>query len=250
MMRLLFRGSILRPVLLVAALLLISAALPYSALAQHAHVGAPVRTGVATRAPSPRVPARPVTSPQRAFAGPHHFAAGPRGLRFSQRPITIFRPRQFLGAPFFRSRFFFNSPWWGGCAPYLGWGIDCYPSQLYGYGYGFENYVTVPEYQSPVYEYEYGSESRDLIFLYRTDGTVYNVTDYWFTNGDLHFLMLQDGRESPVEHVIPADQLDAQKTIDVNSARGFRIVQRDAPWQQYQKDHPDQAPPPLQPPAP
>jgi hypothetical protein len=248
MTRLLLRNAILGPILIVAVPLLISVALPSPALAQHPHPGAPVHTGVAPRAPSARMPARASTSPPRVFPGPHPVGVGSRGIRFRQRPITIFRPRLFLGAPFVRSRFFFNSPWSGNCAPYLGWGIDCYPSQLYGYGYGFENYVTVPAYESPVYEYEYGGENRDLIFLYRKDGTVYSVTDYWFANGDLHLMMLQDGRESLVEHVIPSGELDLKKTIEDNTARGFRIVQRDEPWQQYQKDHPDLTPPPLQPP--
>lgn len=244
MTRLLLRNSILGPVLIAAAPLLISTTLPFTALAQHAHVGAPGHTGVATHSPSPPAPARAITSPPRVFAGPHTMGVGPRGLSFHQRPITIFRPRLLLRAPFLRSRLGFNSYWWPACGPVWAWGINCYPAPLHGYG--FENYVTVPAYESPVYEY--GGVNRDLIFLYRKDGTVYSVTDYWFTNSDLHFLTLQEGRENPVEHVIPADQLDAQKTIDVNSARGFRIVQRDEPWQQYQKDHPDQAPPPLQPP--
>lgn len=245
MTRLLLRNSILEPILVVAAPLLISATLPFPALAQHAHVGAPVHTGVATRAPIPRAPVHAITPP-RVFAGPRAVGVGPRSLHFHQRPITIFRPRLFLSAPFFRSRLGFNSYWWPTCGPVWAWGINCYPPPLNGYG--FENYVTMPAYESPVYEYEYAGQNRDLIFLYRKDGTVYCVTDYWFINGDLHFLMLQEGRQNPVEHVIPADQLDAQKTIDINSARGFRIVQRDQPWQQYQKDHPDQAPPPLLPP--
>jgi hypothetical protein len=38
-----------------------------------------------------------------------------------------------------------------------------------------------------------------------------------------------------------------QKTIYVNTHRGFRIVFRDEPWQQYLKDHPDVLPPEVPP---
>jgi hypothetical protein len=48
--------------------------------------------------------------------------------------------------------------------------------------------------------------------------------------------------------VIPFDELDLQRTIDVNTRRGFRMVLRDEPWQQYLKDHPDLTPPDLRPP--
>jgi hypothetical protein len=45
--------------------------------------------------------------------------------------------------------------------------------------------------------------------------------------------------------VVPKEQLDVQKTTYVNSARGYRMVVRDAPWPQYLKDHPDANPPEL-----
>jgi hypothetical protein len=38
-----------------------------------------------------------------------------------------------------------------------------------------------------------------------------------------------------------------QKTIDVNTRRGFRVVMRDSPLEQYLRDHPDPMPPLLQP---
>jgi hypothetical protein len=65
---------------------------------------------------------------------------------------------------------------------------------------------------------------------------------------EVHFSMLEEGATKPAEHVIPVDELDLQKTIDVNTRRGFRIVLRDEPWQQYLKDHPDLTPPDLAPP--
>jgi hypothetical protein len=59
---------------------------------------------------------------------------------------------------------------------------------------------------------------------------------------------LEEGATKPAEQVIPVDELDLQKTIDVNTRRGFRIVLRDEPCQQYLKDHPDLTPPDLAPP--
>jgi hypothetical protein len=158
----------------------------------------------------------------------------------------------FFGAPFFRPevgfRFGvglgFNSLWWPTCAPSLGWEFDCYPVPFHGFD--FENYIAQQTYVSPVYLY--GGEERDLIWLYLKDGTVYGVTDYWLVNGQMHFSMVEDDPTKLAEHVIPYDELDVQKTIYVNTHRGFRIVFRDEPWQQYLKDHPDLTPPDVPPP--
>ena len=170
--------------------------------------------------------------------------------------MHVFRRRQFFGAPFFRFGvgLGFNSLWWPTCGPSLGWGFDCYPTPFYGYGfggygfggYGFENYATPQTYEYPAYLY--GGDERDLIWLYLKDGTVYGVTDYWLVNGQMHFSMVEDDPTKQAEHEFPYDELDVQKTIYVNTHRGFRIVFRDEPWQQYLKDHPDLTPPDVPPP--
>jgi len=106
--------------------------------------------------------------------------------------------------------------------------------------------VAVQSYENPAYVYGgYGSEGRDLIWLYLKDGTVYGVSDYWFVNDEVHFKAVGDGGVPSGEQVIGADELDAQKTSDMNTARGFRVVMRDAPWEKYLKDHPDLTPPAL-----
>ncbi len=74
--------------------------------------------------------------------------------------------------------------------------------------------------------------------LYLKDGTVYNVIDYWLVNGQLHFKTVEDNGTKVVEHTIDFDQLDLQKTVDVNTQRGFRFVLRDEPIEQYLQDHP------------
>ena len=94
--------------------------------------------------------------------------------------------------------------------------------------------------------YLYGGE-RSLVWLYRKDGSVYGVTDYWFVNGEVHYSMFEEGALKAAEHAFPYDELDVQKTIDMNTQRGFRVVFRDEPWQQYLKDHPDLTPPDVPP---
>ena len=251
-------GSILKKILLVAAFVLVSAWVETPALAQHpgpivagghaaggARASAPVRTPI----PAPRVgPGLHGAGGPRA-AGLGAAGLGPRGFGVRLSPIRVFRRRLFFGAPLFPFGvgFGFNSLWWPTCGPYGGWawggGFTCNP--VPSYGFGFENYVTVPTYENRVYEY--GGDERDLIWLYFKDGTVYGVSDYWFVNGEVHFRMTEDDPSKPAEHVMPYDQLDVQKTTYVNTRRGFRIVFRDEPWQQYMKDHPDLTPPDVPP---
>ena len=95
--------------------------------------------------------------------------------------------------------------------------------------------------------YPYGDEEHELVWLYRKDGTVYSVIDYWFVGGQVHFIAVEEGGAKSVEQVIGFDELDLQRTIDVNTRRGFRVVRRDEPLGQYLRDHPDPMPPLLQP---
>jgi hypothetical protein len=88
----------------------------------------------------------------------------------------------------------------------------------------------------------YGGEERGLIGLYRNDGSVW-CDRLLVCERDILFTMVEEGGNRAVEHVIPFDELDLQRTIDVNTRRGFRMVLRDEPWQQYLKDHPDLTPP-------
>jgi hypothetical protein len=266
--------SISKKILIVAAWLLACAWAPVAALAQHpVQPGAGGHTGVGghpigggrTGAPAARPIARPPISTGPRGAGPHFARVGHLGARsgfgFRQGPIGVFRHQRFFGAPFFRPgvglRFGLglkvNSLWWPTCGPSLGWawgaGFDCYPFPFYGYGYGaygFENYLAPQMYEAPVYVY--GGDERAQIWLYMKDGSVYGVTDYWLVDGQMQFKMIEDDPTKPAEHAIPYDDLDVQKTIYVNSRRGFRIVFRDEPWQQYLKDHPDTTPPDVPPP--
>jgi hypothetical protein len=95
----------------------------------------------------------------------------------------------------------------------------------------------------------YGGGGSGLAQLYLNDGTVYNVTDYWLVDGQLHFTTVDAGGNSAVEHTIEFSQLDLQQTVNVNVQRGFRFVLRNEPFEQYLRDHPDGVPDAQQPSA-
>ncbi len=168
----------------------------------------------------------------------------------------------------------FNSFWGPTCGAFWGWGYGCNTLPFYGYGYGNYPYSPSDNFEGQIenengpliYEnapapgsgYVYGDERRELVQLYLRDGTVYNVLDYWLVNDQLHFTTLDASGTQSGEHTVDFDQLDLQKTIDVNTQRGFRFVLRNEPLEEYLQEHPDagaEAPQtgptgPLPPPAP
>lgn len=152
-------------------------------------------------------------------------------------------PVVFGGPPFFFGLGAgFNALWWQGCGPFSLWYLGCNTAPFYGYGFG--NYLSgsselyepppLPAYQ-PLYLYS--GQPRELVELYLKDGTVYAVTDYWVVNDELHFTTTEGDKS--VEHTIPFDDLDLQKTIDVNTQRGFHFTLRNEPIEQYLQDHPE-----------
>jgi hypothetical protein len=92
------------------------------------------------------------------------------------------------------------------------------------------------------------SSSDSEVVLFLKDGTVYAITDYWIADNKLHYVTNYGGENS-----IPLDQLDMQRTVDVNAKRGVNITLRPTPQQQAapEPDAPPQpsAPPDAQPPA-
>ena len=240
--------KLLRKLFLVGACILVGGAMEFTAGQAPRH-GVPMAGG-AGHASGPRViPAAPPIGvmPQPQFVrGPHLVGAGARGFGFG-RPMSVIGRRVFFGAPLFRFRagWRFRPTWLPTCVTSLGWawgwGLDCAGAPVYGYT--FENYLTPPVYEIPVYFY--GGAERNLIWLYLKSGKVHEATDYWFVNGEMHFTIIEEDATRPVEHVVPSDELDVQKTTYVNTRRGFRMVFRDEPWAQYLKDHPDLTPPEL-----
>lgn len=244
------RGSILSEILIAVACLLAACVQTPASYAQRVghpssggHVGAP-------RALPPPASHAPISQPRvsqpRVSAGPPPVGSGIHTFPFGPHPIHVFRPRVFFGPTFFRYGLGLGVDyfWWETWNPLCVWGLTC--NVLPPYEYGFENYVTLPPYANP--PYLYAQEERALVWLYLKDGTVYGVNDYWFVNGQIHFIIFEEVGAKLLEHVIAFDELDLQKTVDVNTRRGFRVVMRDAPMEQYLRDHPDLTPPLLQPP--
>jgi hypothetical protein len=218
------------------------------ALAQRPHVGGhpsgTARMPVPVARPS--IP-HPAAARPRVLPGARLPGVSTRSFRVPTRPIFGgFRRPFFVGVPFSRFAGFNHTTPWFGCGVFYDFNLNC--NSLAFYGTGFENYVAVPTYVNPPYAYL--GETHDQIWLYLKDGTVYSVTDYWFVNGQVHFTAVDEPGMPPVEQVIDNDEFDWQKTIEVNTRRGFRIVMRDEPWEQYLRDHPDAIPPPVVPPSP
>jgi hypothetical protein len=92
------------------------------------------------------------------------------------------------------------------------------------------------------------SSSDSEVVLFLKDGTVYAITDYWIADNKLHYVTNYGGENS-----IPLDQLDIQRTVDVNAKRGINITLRPTPTPQSQQQaapEPDPAPPAPEPASP
>lgn len=201
---------------------------------------APIYQAPVYHSPTYRAPSYTPFSAPRIFAAPVR-TFGTIPVR-PPGPIRPFPTRyNFLIVPIFTSPFWsLNSCWWVTCEQFSTSAL------IYEVGSGSQwnpaNYVLAPATESPVY----GLEREDFPQLFLKDGTILNVTDYWVVNGELHFMMIGEGIK-PVEQVIPFDELDLQKTIDVNTHRGFRFLLRNEPFEQYVRDHPEGPPPALPP---
>jgi hypothetical protein len=179
------------------------------------------------------------------------FRFRPHPRPFPPRPFPIFGFPVFFNGPFFFGGAF-NSFWWPPCGPF--WGPGCSFSPFYGYGgygygydigndwpsYGAGGQSTTPNYTYP--PYLYGRGARDLVELFFKDGTVFDVTDYWLVDGQMHFMTLDEHGTKLVEQVRDFADLNLQTTVDVNTERGFKFMLRNQPIEQYLRDHPDVSP--------
>src|SRR5438552_1109809 len=87
-----------------------------------------------------------------------------------------------------------------------------------------------------------GSASATHPQLVFKDGTTYTVTDYWRVNDQLHFITVEEGGTKSVQHTVPFEDLDVQRTADADAAQGFRFVVRDEPIAQWLEHHAQHAP--------
>lgn len=258
------RRSILTKCLLAGtSLFLLICVLHAPAMAQHP--GAPM-AGAARPAPAPPVMHPPVyrapASPGPIYRPPIYRAPGyapvyqPRVSVLPARPFgTIpFRPPPRPIRPFPIFRFYLlpvvNGPfwpsnfcWWSTCDWF--WTSALLYNAVPSDGWNPANYTIPLGSETPVYIY--GAEREEIPQLILKDGTILNVTDYWLIDNQLHFTMIEEEGMKPTEEVIPFDQLDLQKTVDVNTRRGFRFMLRNEPFEQYVRDHPEGPPPALSP---
>jgi hypothetical protein len=242
-------GSIPKKILVAACVLASVCWVPTPvALAQHGghagggHSGAGGHFGGGGQIIPPRVSSPRAAAPRPA-SQPFHAPILRPPVRF--RPPIFIRNRVFFRPPFFRFRQTVPPFWWLDCGAFLSWEYGC-GGLLPNYGPSAETYVTPIPYEVPVYLY--AGPDHELVWLYFKDGTAYGVSDYWFVDDQVHFLTFEEGGAKSVEKVIGRDKLDLQKTVEVNTQRGFRVVMRDEPLEQYLRDHPDPNPPLLQPP--
>lgn len=216
---------------------------PYGHTAGVSHVSSPP---IFNRAPASLAPIyhAPISGP-RISTFRSADLAGRANFFPPRRPIRPFQPVLF----FFDFPFAFGNPFWG----FNCWSASCdlfWPGAI---DYttvsspGFVNYVE-PVYAAPIFDYGYGEENADTPQLYLKDGSTLNVKDYWLTDDQLHFTIVQEYGAKPVEETIPFEALDLQKTVDVNTRRGFRFILRNEPFEQYVQDHPEGPPPALIPP--
>lgn len=158
-----------------------------------------------------------------------------RPIRPIRPPIVfVYSPQFFFGDPFWR-----NSCWSTNCEFFWPWTFGTTTVSTPGP----INYVAQPP-ETPIYVY--GGEREDFPQLFLKNGTILNVTDYWVVDGQLHFKLIEEPGQKPVERTVGFEDLDLQKTVDANAERGFRFVLRNAPYEEYAREHPE-PPPPLPP---
>jgi hypothetical protein len=220
------------------------------ALAQHT-VARPAAGGVRISAPpisrssispTPMIHA-PIPTTRSSMVSSAGVTLGTARVRPPFRPprpfppvLVVYAPPVFLGVPFWG----LNSCWWASCDMFWPW----------TFGYTTFSSPGPTNYVYPIYDtlpYVYGEERPDLPQLFLKDGTILNVSDYWLVDDQLHFTMMEEDGGKPTEQVIPFDALDLQKTVNINTGRGFRFVLRNEPFDQYVRDHPEGSPPVITP---
>jgi hypothetical protein len=143
---------------------------------------------------------------------------------------------------FYPSGFGLGFDFGGACDPAWDFGCDAYGSAGYGY-YGPDGpglYLGSSGYDSsvaPDNSQDYGTSEQNTApsessqtsanqttVLYLNDGTSFGVTDYWVADYKLHYIV--DGAR---ENTIDLDQIDVQRTVNENAARGVNFTLRPAP---------------------
>jgi hypothetical protein len=141
-----------------------------------------------------------------------------RGLR----PQTRTKHLPYSGYGFW-PLYWWPSPWIPDCGdPY--WERDCRESGYYGDPDSNAQAQVGIESQESGTAADWEGAFNPVIFYLR-DGTGYGATDYWLTEGMLHFVTTYGSEKS-----VGLEQLDVQRTVDENAARGVIIVLGSSPW--------------------
>lgn len=130
--------------------------------------------------------------------------------------------------------------WWATCERF--WTAPLLDNSIPFNNWNPWNSIPTPAAEPPQYNI-FGAERPDLPQLFLKDGAVLFVNDYWVVDDQLHFTIIEDEGGTAAKHVVPFEQLDLQKTIDVNTQRGFRFLLRNEP---FVRDHPEGPPPAVQ----
>jgi hypothetical protein len=148
--------------------------------------------------------------------------------------------------------FYWNNLSWG----WPGYGFYGYPS-INPYGYGYNTFDDNSSYLPPTDNSISGDSSSEPaeppeqdsiqmdnapmdngpnggaynaansaapVLLYMKSGSVYSARDYWFSDGELHYVLM-DGREGTAD----AEQLDMRRTNEENAKSGVPFVVKSDP---------------------
>jgi|SRR5579871_3139793 len=204
----------------------------------------PVYHAPTYQVPTYRAPSyAPIYAP-RSSTGSSAGSFGVVTIRPPFRPIRPFPPviRYYI-FPVVNGPWPSNFCWWATCDQF--WTSALLYNSIPNDSWNPTNSFLPPLSEAPVYVY--GEERPDNPQLFLKDGTSLYVTDYWVVDDQLHFMIAQEDGMKPEEQVIAFDELDLQKTVDVNTNRGFRFMLRNEPFEQYVRDHPEGPPATLKP---
>ena len=153
----------------------------------------------------------------------------PRG--YSHIPASLFQTPESIGGSRLRLQcrrgtylgygvwplYGWASSWAPDCAAYSTW--DCYGN----YYSGLESGEPAPWLSG-----ELGLNS--VLVIYLRDGSGYGVTDYWVADGKLNFVTTYNSEKS-----VPFENVNWQRTVDDNAARGLYFTLRYSPSKQRYK---------------
>ena len=154
------------------------------------------------------------------------------------QPPYFYQGTYFPAFGFYGFSPFFGFGWGPGCDPYDPWGFGC-NGFGYGYGYGYGSggyYPPALDYGAPPSSDEGSSEYGPFSWqnppasdsnspngvaapksvLYLQDGTNFEVSDYWVSEGKLHYVTNYGGENS-----VDLGQVDIQRSADANASRGL-----------------------------